>query len=65
MGGLHKAALVGGFATVLALLGPASALEMRPILTLDVARKIVDACLAKAQQQGWKMHIAVLDIGGT
>jgi glc operon protein GlcG len=55
---------VGGFAAVLALIGPASALETRPIFTLDVARKIVDACLAKAQQQGWKMHIAVLDIGG-
>lgn len=43
---------------------PAPALEMRPILTLDVARKIVEACIAKAQQQGWKMHVAVLDIGG-
>src|SRR5438552_14535623 len=39
-------------------------LEMRPILTLDVARKIVDGCLNKAQQQGWKMHVAMLDIGG-
>jgi hypothetical protein len=46
MGELHKAALVGGVAAMLALLGMASALEMRPILTLDVARKIVDACLA-------------------
>ena len=43
---------------------PAPALEMRPVLTLDVARKIVEACIAKAQQQGWKMHVAVLDIGG-
>ena len=43
---------------------PAPALEMRPILTLDVARKIVEACIAKAQQQGWKMHVAVLDVGG-
>jgi glc operon protein GlcG len=64
MRGLRKGALACGFATVLALVGSASALEMRPILTLDVARKIVDGCLAKAQQQGWKMHIAVLDIGG-
>ena len=64
MGGLRKAALVGGCAAVLASAGLASALEMRPVLTLDVARKIVDGCLAKAQQQGWKMHIAVLDIGG-
>jgi len=43
---------------------PVPALEMRPILTLDVARKIVEACITKAQQQGWKMHVAVLDIGG-
>ena len=52
-----------GFGAVLAL--PASALEMRPILTLDVARKIVEACINKAQQQGWKMHVAVLDIAAT
>jgi glc operon protein GlcG len=57
-----KAALLGCLA---ALLGtPASALETRPILTLDVARKIVEACIAKFQQEGWKMHVAVLDIGG-
>ena len=37
---------------------------MRPILTLDVARKILEACIAKAQQEGWKMHVAVIDIGG-
>ena len=54
--------LACGLGALLAL--PASALEMRPILTLDVARKVVEACIAKAQQQGWKMHVAVLDIGG-
>src|ERR1700756_2886796 len=57
-----KAVLAVGFVTLLAM--PASALETRPILTLDVARKIVEACIAKAQQEGWKMHVAVLDIGG-
>ena len=41
-----------GLAVVLALPGPAPALEMRPILTLDVARTIVDGCLTKVQQQG-------------
>ena len=64
MGNLCKASLLGWLTAVLACTGPASALEMRPVLTLDVARKIVDGCLTKAQQQGWKMHIAVLDIGG-
>ena len=65
MGAFRKTVLAGGLAVVLALPGPAPALEMRPILTLDVAGKIVDGCLNKAQQQGWKMHVAVLDIGGT
>ena len=64
MGAFRKTVLAGGLAVVLALPGPAPALEMRPILTLDVARKIVDGCLNKAQQQGWKMHVAVLDMGG-
>ena len=62
MNKLAKMAAVCGFGALLAL--PASALEMRPILTLDTARKVVEACIAKAQQQGWKMHVAVLDIGG-
>ena len=55
-------ALACGFGALLVL--PASALEMRPILTLEVARKIVEACIAKAQHEGWKMHVAVLDTGG-
>jgi uncharacterized protein GlcG (DUF336 family) len=62
MNKLAKTAVACGFGALLAL--PAPALEMRPILTLDIARKIVEACIAKAQQQGWKMHVAVLDIGG-
>jgi hypothetical protein len=35
MGRCRKALLVGGLAVVIALPGPAPALEMRPILTLD------------------------------
>ena len=62
MNKLAKTAVACGLGALLSL--PASALEMRPILTLDIARKIVEACIAKAQQQGWKMHVAVLDIGG-
>jgi glc operon protein GlcG len=62
MNKLAKTAVACGLGALLAL--PASALEMRPISTLDIARKIVEACIAKAQQQGWKMHVAVLDIGG-
>ena len=46
---LGKMALLSGFATLLAI--PASALEIRPILTLDVARKIVEACINKARSK--------------
>jgi glc operon protein GlcG len=44
--------------------GTASALEMRPILTLEVAQKMSAACVEKARQEGWKMNIAILDAGG-
>ena len=47
-----------------ALAGSALALEMRPILTLDVAKKMAMACEAKAKQEGWKMNIAIVDNGG-
>jgi glc operon protein GlcG len=46
------------------LVGSAAALETRPILTLDVAKKMAQACEAKARQEGWKMNIAILDSGG-
>lgn len=41
----------------------AFALDKRPILTLDLAKKMTAACEARAQQQGWKMNIAVVDNG--
>jgi glc operon protein GlcG len=44
--------------------GTASALEMRPILTLEVAQKMSAACVEKARQEGWKMNIAIMDAGG-
>jgi glc operon protein GlcG len=44
--------------------GTASALEMRPILTLEVAQKMSAACVEKARQECWKMNIAILDAGG-
>lgn len=44
--------------------GSAAAAEMRPILTLDVAKKMAAACEARAKQEGWKMNIAILDAGG-
>lgn len=44
--------------------GMAGAVETRPILTLDVAKKMAAACEARAKQEGWKMNIAILDAGG-
>ena len=46
------------------LAGSAMALEQRPVLSLDVAKKMAAACEAKAKQEGWKMNIAIVDTGG-
>lgn len=44
--------------------GTALAVEQRPILTLEVAKKMAAACEAKAKQEGWKMNISIVDSGG-
>ena len=41
----------------------AMAAETKPALSLDMAKKMVAACEAKARQEGWKMNIAVVDDG--
>jgi glc operon protein GlcG len=41
----------------------AMAAETKPALGLDMAKKMVAACEAKARQEGWKMNIAVVDDG--
>ncbi|MEO8004419.1 MAG: heme-binding protein [Betaproteobacteria bacterium] len=46
------------------LAGSASAIEQRPFLTLEVAKKMAAACEARAKQEGWKMNIAIVDSGG-
>ena len=48
-----------------AILHPASALETKPYLTLEMATKMADACEAKATAEGWrKVNIAIYDDGG-
>jgi glc operon protein GlcG len=47
----------------LALCSSAMALETRPTLTLDLAKKIAAGCEAKAKQENWKMNIAVVNDG--
>jgi glc operon protein GlcG len=37
--------------------------QTKPTLSLDMAKKMVAACEAKAKQEGWKMNIAVVDDG--
>ncbi|MEM7250028.1 MAG: heme-binding protein [Pseudomonadota bacterium] len=41
----------------------ASAVQMSPVLTVAVAKKMVDACEAKAAAEGWLLNIAVVDSG--
>jgi glc operon protein GlcG len=41
----------------------AMAMEMKPELTLDLAKKMAAGCEAKANQEKWKMNIAVVDDG--
>lgn len=43
--------------------GAAQALERKPVLSLEAARKISEGCIAKANQMGWKMNVAVVDAG--
>src|SRR5258708_11398797 len=62
---MNKTLLSVGIASLFtALAGSAMALEQRPILTLEVAKKMAVACEAKAKQEGWKMNIAIVDNGG-
>jgi uncharacterized protein GlcG (DUF336 family) len=41
----------------------AFALETKPTLTLDLAKKMAAGCEAKAKQESWKMNIAVVNDG--
>ena len=41
----------------------ATALETKPMLSFDLARKMAAACEAKAKQEKWLMNIAVVDDG--
>jgi glc operon protein GlcG len=52
--------LLGG----LSLFGSAAiAIETKPTITLDLAKKMAAGCEAKAKQENWKMNIAVVNDG--
>jgi glc operon protein GlcG len=56
----------GAVATAVGLLLCTStgiALETKPTLTLDLAKKMAAACETKAKQEKWLMNIAVVDDG--
>jgi uncharacterized protein GlcG (DUF336 family) len=38
--------------------------ETRPILTSGAAMKMIQACTARAKNEGWRMHVAVMDNSG-
>ena len=42
---------------------PAQALDRVPVLSLEVARKMVAACQALSREKGWRMNVAVVDAG--
>ena len=42
---------------------PPAALPRQPVLNLEVARTMVQACVRLAEQQGWRMNVAVADAG--
>lgn len=46
-----------------ALATGAAALDMKPSISLELAKRMADACEAKAKQEGWKLSIAVVDPG--
>ncbi|MGY9054001.1 MAG: GlcG/HbpS family heme-binding protein [Alphaproteobacteria bacterium] len=60
---MSKITLAAALITGLAFSGSANALETRPILSLDAAKKMADACEAMATEKGWRMYIAVVDAG--
>jgi len=44
--------------------GAASALDKKPVLSVEAAEKMALACERLAKTNGWKLNIAVLDDGG-
>ncbi len=59
----HAALRACASLVLVAACGSAQALQSKPVLSLEAARKIVDGCRAKAVAEGWKMNISVVDGG--
>jgi glc operon protein GlcG len=61
-----KKMLIGGAVGVIAavLSTGVFAQQKKTVLNLSTAKKMADACEAKAKEKGWKMNIAIMDAGG-
>ena len=62
-----KALVVAAATSVMAMVitTGAHAIDQKPVLSLDMANKIVEACVAKAAAEGWRpVNVAVYDDGG-
>jgi glc operon protein GlcG len=61
---IHRAhGAVAAIAGLILCSSATTALETKPTLTLDLAKKMAAACEAKAKQENWKMNIAVVNDG--
>ena len=61
---MKRIALAAGAAALVALsAGTATALDTAPRLTLDIAKRMADACEAMSLKEGWRMNIAIMDAG--
>lgn len=64
MGTLVSAIAVGAM-VALTLGAEARALDQKPVLTLDIANKMADACEAAQAKNGWRpINVAIVDDGG-
>jgi uncharacterized protein GlcG (DUF336 family) len=59
-----KVSLIAGSLLIAAVTSSSAfAQEKKTVLTIDTARKMAAACVAKAKAEGWRMNIAILDDG--
>lgn len=57
------ASAAAGAAMLAASAAPTVSAEMKPVLSMGAALAMVEACIALATEEGWAMHIAVMDNG--
>ena len=56
-------ATVVAFVTTIGISVNAGAVSTQPVITLEMAKKMIDACEATAKKEGWLLNIAVVDAG--